>query len=164
MSREHHNLKDAIARIPGLIATEYAKKEPKTAAKAARHPVYTSPRHSRRWLLTGVIMCSLLILVFWLLYISELISTHKSNINPIGTFNNSEDSNLSNLISTFSTLEDKLKENLTTPSELKALVADAITPLLSTSSTPSTTTTSSTAASSTLPSTTSTTITTTTTP
>ncbi len=162
MSRDTHNLKDAIARIPGLIATEYAKKEPKTALKHAKHPVYTSPRHSRRWLLIGVITCSLVILGFWLLYISELINTHKSSINPIDTFNNSEDSNLSNLISTFSALEDGLRENLTTPSELKALVADAITPLLSTSSTSATA--SSTTVSSTPLSTTSTTITTTTTP
>lgn len=147
-SKHSHNFKDAIAQIPSLIAKEMQRSNGQhpSANQLKRagpqpsqvHPVYTSPRHSIRWLFIGVITCSALILCFWLIYVSDLIRTHRSTINPMNAFNTSEDNNLSNLISTFSTLEHGLKENLTSPSELKAMVAEALTPLLTASSTTST--------------------------
>ncbi|GEM_PF-3164589 len=157
-SKKSHNLKDAIAQIPSLIAEEMQRSSEQSvsASRLKRaspsssrvHPVYTSSNHTKRWLLLGVTICSTLILGFWLIYVSDLIRTHRSTINPMNAFKTSEDNNLSNLISTFSTLENGLRENLTTPTELKAMVAEVLTPLLtasSTSSTPDTTTTSSTA-------------------
>lgn len=140
--------RDAAQQIPTLIVEELKRSSasnppPETSVKKTNTAaqVYQSPMHSRKWMFIGVVTCSITILGFWMLYISNLIQENKATMNPTKTFTNSEDTKLANLISTFSALEKGLKETLTSPNELKAMVADALIPLLTTSSTTSTSST-----------------------
>jgi cytoskeletal protein RodZ len=136
-------LKQAVDQIPSLLFKEMAEKNspspPHTHQNA--HPVYHSPAHSKKWLLTGVLICSICILGFWVLYISNLIYENRTTLNPIRAFTDSGLNNFSDLTNTFSALEAELGTDVATPQELKNMVSDALLPLFISTSTTSTTST-----------------------
>lgn len=137
-----------VDQIPGLIIEEYRKNETNNKQVDRETSVngvtphattYRSPIHSRRWLFLGVIACSILILGFWFMYIAGLIQDNKATLNPTSSFTNSEENKISNLLATFTKMENKLKGDLKSPSELKAMIAQALLPLFAASTTTSTT-------------------------
>ncbi len=137
-------ISQAVKEIPTLIVEEIKKKSlqhedvvPSTSLQKSL-PIYKSPHHSRRWMLTGVILSCVCILAFWFVYISNVIEQNKATLNPAKSFTDSGQHDISMLISTFTRMEDKLKGTLKTPAELKAMVLHALLPLLATSSTTST--------------------------
>ncbi len=87
----------------------------------------------------GVTVCLITILGFWFVYITDTIRQNKLNLYPTEAFEDSEKKDdLSMLINTFTQMEDKLKGTIKSPSELKLMVAQALIPLLTASSTTST--------------------------
>lgn len=167
MSKKRHThpadsqaLKRAVREIPSLIFEEVRKNElssssieisksasqkPLESAKGhATSSIYHSPAHSKRWMLVGVIATSIFIFTFWLLYISELIHENRPTLNPTTSLTNSSNKDLPMIISTFSKMEDDLKGKLKKPSELKAMISDALMPLFAVSHTSASTTATST--------------------
>ena len=156
---QSHELKEAVRAIPSLIVEEIRKNaisasqnptsNVSTAASIKTSPkpaVYVSPLRSRRWMFIGVGACLLTILGFWFVYITDTIEQNKLTLNPAKAFADSGQNDLSMLIATFTKMEDELKGNIKSPSELKLMVAQALMPLLIASSTANTTSTATTTA------------------
>lgn len=156
MSKKRHThptdsqaLKRAVREIPSLIFEEIRKNElssssyeasqptshktPESTQKHTTSSIYRSPTHSKRWMLIGVIVTSIFIFAFWLLYISELIHENRPTLNPTSSLTGPNNKDLPMIISTFSKMEDDLKGKLKSPNELKAMVSDALIPLFAAS-------------------------------
>ncbi len=150
-------ISQAVKEIPTLIVEEFKKNSTHPEEESPRQhdtaeqkssPIYKSPLHSKRWMAAGVIGCTLCIFAFWVVYISNTIAQNKETLNPTKSFTDSGQEDLSMLISTFTRMEEKLKGTIKSPGELKAMVVQALLPMITASSTtstaPITTTTSST--------------------
>ncbi|HRH23039.1 MAG TPA: hypothetical protein PK295_00190 [Candidatus Magasanikbacteria bacterium] len=150
---QSHELKEAVRAIPSLIVEEIRKNaisshhnttsitSTKASVKSLPKPtVYLSPQRSRRWMFIGVGACLLTILGFWFVYITDTIQQNKLTLNPAKAFADSGQNDLSMLIATFTKMENELKGNIKSPAELKLMVAQALMPLLTASSTATTTT------------------------
>lgn len=154
-SRTSSEISQAVKEIPTLIVEEIRRNEISARAHSDRHAnreaptlisqkkharnIYQSPKNSRRWMFIGVVACTASIFGFWLLYISDLIQSSKSTINPTAVFTENGGEDISMLVNTFSKMESDLKNDLKSPAELKAMVANAILPLFLSSSTTSST-------------------------
>ncbi len=143
-----HDFAQVAKEIPTLIAEEMknsaiSKQGFGSSAKQQKaSPVYTSPIRSKRWMFIGVGVCLLTILGFWSIYITDTIEQNKLTLNPAKAFTDSGQNDFSMIINTFANMENELKGNIKSPSELKMMVVQALMPLLATSSTIASTTTS----------------------
>lgn len=144
---DSQDFKQAVKEIPSLIFEEIRKNNTQSTTPPQRNhshsspisAVYTSPIKSKRLMFIGVTVCLITILGFWFVYITDTIRQNKLNLYPTEAFEDSEKKDdLSMLINTFTQMEDKLKGTIKSPSELKLMVAQALIPLLTASSTTST--------------------------
>ena len=138
--------KRAVKQIPGLIVeqqkrAEHTEKSIPPQKQAANPPppppigFYQSPAHSRRWMVVGVVTCSLIIVTFWGVYISSIFQKNQGNLIPNSSLLKSQKTDFSMVLGTLTEMEDALKQNVKNPTELKAMVADALLPLFTASST-----------------------------
>ncbi len=147
---ESSQFKQAVKEIPTLIVKEKKREtsitteETKSVTPEAEvhsrtsRAVYHSPQHSRKWMFIGVIGCSVFILTFWVLYISNLFSVYKNKLNPTQSFVESGQDDFSMVATTFANIEKKFQNAFTDSSEIKTKVTDALRPLMATGTASST--------------------------
>ena len=159
MSRRHpsqsHDFTQVVKEIPTLIVEEIRRNklseqhetkqvyEEKPVAVIQNKPpaphIFRSPKHSKQWMIMGVIICSASIFGFWFVYISDLFYQNKSTLNPTTSFTKGGSADVSMMITTFSKMEQDIKSKLKSPAGLKAMIGSAILPFITASSTPTST-------------------------